>query len=62
MSQELNSIQSKLALAKLDVHLVLSQAGQDDANMLCMLFIILGIYQDIINEDHYKLVQLQHKD
>jgi hypothetical protein len=58
MSQELNSIQPKLALAKLSVQLVLSQPGQDGVDMLCMLFFIFGIYQDVINEDHYKLVQL----
>ena len=26
--------------------------------MLCMLFIVLGVYQNIINEHHHKLVQL----
>jgi hypothetical protein len=62
MSQELNSIQPKLALAELSVQLVLSQPGQDGADMLCMLFFILGIYQDVINKDHYKLIQLWHKD
>jgi hypothetical protein len=59
MSQELNSIQPKLALAELSIQLVLSQSSQDGADMLCMLFFILGIYQDVI---HYKLVQLWHKD
>jgi hypothetical protein len=29
--------------------------------MLSMLLFILGIYQDIINEDHHKFVQLGHK-
>jgi hypothetical protein len=62
MSQELHSIQPKLAFAELGVQLVLSQVGQDDVDMLCMLFFILGIYQDIIDEYHYKLVQLRHKD
>jgi hypothetical protein len=50
MSQELNSIQPKFTLAELSVQLVLSQPGQDGADMLCMLFFILGIYQDVIDE------------
>jgi hypothetical protein len=58
VTQELNSIQPKLALAELSVQLVLSQLGQNGADMLCMLFFILGIYQDVIDEDHYKLIQL----
>jgi hypothetical protein len=62
MSQELHSIQPKLTFAELGIQLVFSQVGQDDADMLCMLFFILGVYQDIINEDHYKLVQFWHKD
>jgi hypothetical protein len=62
MSQELHSIQPKLAFAELGVQLVLSQTGQDDADILHMLFFILGVYQDIIDEHNYKLVQLRHKD
>jgi hypothetical protein len=62
MSQELNSIQPKLALAELSVQLMLSQPGQDGADMLCMLFFILGINQDVVDENYYKLVQLRHKD
>jgi hypothetical protein len=62
MSQELNSIQPKFALAELSVQLVLSQPIRDGADMLRMLFFILGIYQNVVDEDHYKLIQLRHKD
>jgi hypothetical protein len=62
MSQELHSVQPKLIFAELGVQLMFLQSGQDDADMLRMLFFILGVYQDIINEDHYKLVQFWHKD
>jgi hypothetical protein len=31
---------------------------QNNSKMLLMLFFILGVDQDIINEDHDKLVQL----
>jgi hypothetical protein len=62
MSQELNSIQPKLTLAELSVQLVLSQPGQDGAEMPCMLFFTLGINQDVVDENYYKLIQLRHKD
>jgi hypothetical protein len=29
--------------------------------MLLMLFFILGVDQDVVNEDHDKLVQLRHE-
>jgi hypothetical protein len=29
--------------------------------MLCMIFSILGVDQDVINEDHDKLVQLRYE-
>jgi hypothetical protein len=61
MSQELHSVQPKLAFAELGVQPVFAQLGQDNVDMPCMHFFILGIYQDIINEYHYKLVQLRHK-
>jgi hypothetical protein len=30
--------------------------------MLLMLFLVLGLIQDVINENHNKLVQILHKD
>jgi predicted Zn-dependent protease with MMP-like domain len=30
--------------------------------MLLMLFLVLGLIQDVINEHHNKLVQILHKD
>jgi hypothetical protein len=34
---------------------------QNNLEMLCMLFFTLGIDQDVINEDHVKLVQFWHE-
>jgi hypothetical protein len=34
---------------------------QDNTKVLLMLFFILGVDQDVINENHDKLVQLQHE-
>ena len=55
MSQKLCSIQPKLALAEFGIQLVFPQSSQDYAKMLCMLFIVLRIYQYVINEHHYNL-------
>jgi hypothetical protein len=37
------------------------KSSQDSTKMLLMLFFILGVDQDVINEDHDKLVQLRHE-
>src|SRR3989337_1313616 len=34
-----------------------SQPLQDSPEMLLVLLFILGVYQDVVNEHHYKLVQ-----
>jgi hypothetical protein len=34
---------------------------QNNIKMLLMLFFILGVEQDVVNENHDKLVQLRHE-
>jgi hypothetical protein len=41
---------------------MIPQALQNNTKMLRMLGFVLGINKDIINEYHYKLVQLIHED
>jgi hypothetical protein len=40
---------------------MVSKSLQNNSKMLRMLFFTLGIDQDVVNEDHDKLVQLRHK-
>jgi hypothetical protein len=40
---------------------MVTESLKNDPKMLHMLFFILRVYQDVINEYHDKLVQLQHE-
>jgi hypothetical protein len=40
---------------------MVSKSLKNNSKMLRMLFFTLGIDQDVVNEDHDKLVQLQHE-
>jgi hypothetical protein len=62
MTQELNFGQPKLTLAKLCIQLMITQSLKHSAEMLFMLFLTLRKHQDVVNEDHNKLVQLFHEN
>jgi hypothetical protein len=47
--------------AELGIKLMVAKSLQDNTKVLLMLFFILGVDQDVINEDHIKLIQLQHE-
>ena len=40
---------------------MLSKTLENDAKVLGMFFFILGIYKNVVNENHDKLVQFRHK-
>jgi hypothetical protein len=61
MPKKQNFLQPKSTLAELGIELIVSKSLQNDSEMLRILFFTLGIDQDVINEDHDKLVQLWHK-
>jgi hypothetical protein len=61
MAQISNFFQPKLTLAKFGIKLVLMQGSQHKPPMFCMLFLGLGIDQDVVNEHHYKLVEELHE-
>jgi hypothetical protein len=61
MSKKWNLLQPESTLAELDIELMVSKSLQNNSEMLLMLFFTLGIDQDVINEDHDKLVQLRHE-
>jgi hypothetical protein len=62
MTQELNFAQPELALAELHIKLMITQSLKHSAEMLFMLFLTLRKDQDVINENHDKLVQLFHEN
>jgi hypothetical protein len=55
-------LQPESTLAELGIELMVSESLQNNIEMLRMLFFTFGIDQDVVNEDHDKLVQLRHED
>jgi hypothetical protein len=62
VTQEFHTIQLELTFRELSIEFVISQSLQDNTKMLRMLGFTLGINENIINEDHYELVQFIHED
>jgi hypothetical protein len=62
MTRELNFAQPELALGEHCINLMITQSLNHNAEMLFMLFLTLRKDQDVINEDHNKLVQLFHEN
>jgi hypothetical protein len=54
-------LQPEHTLAKLGLKMMAVKSLKDNTKVLLMLFFILGVDQDVINEDHDKLVQLRHE-
>jgi hypothetical protein len=54
-------LQSGCTLAELGIELMVIKSLQNNLKMLLVLFFILGVDQDVIDEDHDKLVQLRHE-
>jgi hypothetical protein len=61
VTQKLNFGQPELALVKFCIQLMITQSLKHNVEMLFMLFLTLRKDQDVINEDHDKLVQLAMK-
>jgi hypothetical protein len=56
VTQELNFSQPELALAELRIQLMITQSLKHNAEMLFMLFLTFRKDQDVVYEDHDKLV------
>jgi hypothetical protein len=56
VTQELNFAQPELKLAELRTKLMITQSLKHNTEMLFMLFLTLRKGQDVVNEDHDKLV------
>jgi hypothetical protein len=61
MSQKWNLRQPECTLAEFGIELMVTKSLQNNSEMSHMLFFTLGRYQDVVNEDHDKLVQLRHE-
>jgi hypothetical protein len=61
MSKKGNFFQSERTVAVFAIELMVSKSLQNNVEMPRMLFFTLRIDQDVINEDHDKLVQLRHE-
>jgi hypothetical protein len=57
MSKKWNLLQPESTLAEFGMELMVPKSLQNNTEMSCMLFFILGIDQDVVNEDNDKLVQ-----
>jgi hypothetical protein len=58
MSKKRNFLQPESILTKFVIELMVPKSLQNNSEMLHMLFFTLGIDQDVVNEDHDKLIQL----
>jgi hypothetical protein len=54
-------LQPECTLTELGIELMVVKSLQDNTKVSLMLFFILEVDQDVINEDHKKLVQLRHE-
>jgi hypothetical protein len=61
MSKKRNIIQPESTLAEVGIEFMVSKSLQNNLEMLHMLLFTLAIDQDVVNEDHDKLVQLRHE-
>jgi hypothetical protein len=61
MTQKCPFTQLKLALVVFGVQLVFSQSLEYNTKMFLVLFHILGVDQNVVNENYDKLIQLGHE-
>jgi ABC-type lipoprotein export system ATPase subunit len=61
VTQEWNFAQPKLTLVVLGIELMSTKSLKHNVEMSFMLFLVLFEEQDVISEDHDKLVQLCHE-
>src|ERR1044072_3121754 len=57
MTKKLDFFHPEFTLRSISIKLLLSQNIQHLSQVLCMFFFTLGVYQDVIDEHHHKLIQ-----
>jgi hypothetical protein len=53
--------QPEFAFAEFSIKLVCPEFSEDGLKVTLMVFAVLGVDKDVVNEDHDKLIQLFHK-
>jgi hypothetical protein len=61
VDQKFCTIQPEFTLGKLSIELMVSKTLENNAQVLSMIFLILGINKDVINKNHDELVKLEHE-
>jgi hypothetical protein len=61
VAQKFCTIQPEFTLGKLSIELMVSKTLENNAQVLSMIFLILGINKDVINKNHDELVKLEHE-
>jgi hypothetical protein len=61
VSQEFHTLQPECTFGELSIKLMISQTLKGNSEMFGMFFLVFGIDEDIIDEDHYEFVELRHK-
>jgi hypothetical protein len=62
VTQKFNGIQPKLAFGEFGIQVVVSQSLKNSMEMFRMIFQIFRVDQNVINEDHYELVEFLHEE
>jgi hypothetical protein len=55
------TLQPEFAFGELSIKLMIPQTLKDNVEMFGMFFLVFGIDEDIIDEDHYEFVEFHHK-
>jgi hypothetical protein len=58
----LDTIQPKFACGEFGIEFMVSQTLKNNAKIFRMLLFVLGIDQDVIDENHHKFIQFSHED
>ena len=61
MTQKFDCVQLEFTLGEFRVHLMITEALKDNTQMLFMLCLVLGIDQNVIDENHDELVKFWHE-
>jgi hypothetical protein len=62
MTKKRYFLQQECTLTKLGIELMVTKSLQNNTKILLMLFFILRVDQDVVNEDYDKLIQLWYED
>jgi hypothetical protein len=61
MPEEGYLFQPEFTFTEFGIKLVCPEFSEDDPKVTLMVFAVLGVDKDVVNEDHDKLIQLFHK-